>query len=286
MVEKEASAMTSALLTATMKSLKVLQNMQKKQDDLLTVVSNVSEEQKTHLAILKEIRTKPEPEILADIKDIVTHMTASLDTIDLDGLLQDINKHTSDTVQGSEQTVLFNIKHAQKVVSDNITNAGNTVVEKVDQKTSQLSDTLSDMREDMDDTHKKELAELNEIKQSSNLEALRKLINGLQNQQKNMNKLADYIQVLSENVQNGRKDTVLLAQTIQESASRIKSMDFRMATLTGEESDDAKDLDQSLALLEDVSSNSHDDMDMPDLDTVNAANISEINALVNDLDVE
>lgn len=280
----EQDTMISGIFTATLKSLKVLQNMQKKQGDLFDVMSGMSDEQKVHLKILQEIRTKPEPEILGDIKDIVTDMTKSMNEIDLDGIIRNINAHTSTTVQEGEKTVSRNVKQSQKTLSDTANANNEQVIETIKQTSGKVSNTLKNMDTHISEAHEQEINELIEIKKSSNLEALRKLIGGLKNQQENMNKLASYIQVLSENVQSGRKDTLTLASTIQESGARIKSMDFRMAAMTGEETSDVEDLNQSLELLTSISQNGESDIELPDLN--NTSHIDELNELVNDLDVE
>lgn len=280
----------SALLAATTKSLKVLQNVQSKQDSLIDVVSAIAREQKAQGEVLNRVHDKPEPEVLSDIKSLVMDLSKSFATFDLDALERSISASTRQSTEQSELSLISRIDQVKQEVIDHSDKTSRGVVKTIRDTNSSLSDKMETLSTDVSRMHDEEIAELNDIKQSGQIETLRKLIAGLKAQRNNLDKLANYIEILSDNVQKNRKDVTAsvgaLVQSVQDSNARTKSMDLRLSAVTGEETDDSDDLAQSLALLEGlgVSDNPHKPIERaPAMDD---SGIDELNEILNTLNEE
>lgn len=280
----------SALLAATTKSLKVLQNVQSKQDSLIDVVSAIAREQKAQGEVLNRVHDKPEPEVLSDIKSLVMDLSKSFATFDLDALERSISASTRQSTEQSELSLISRIDQVKQEVIDHSDKNSRGVVKTIRDTDSSLSDKMETLSTDVSRMHDEEIAELNDIKQSGQIETLRKLIAGLKAQRNNLDKLANYIEILSDNVQKNRKDVTAsvgaLVQSVQDSNARTKSMDLRLSAVTGEETDDSDDLAQSLALLEGlgVSDNPHKPIERaPAMDD---SGIDELNEILNTLNEE
>lgn len=280
----------SALLAATTKSLKVLQNVQAKQDSLIDVVSAIAREQKAQGEVLNRVHDKPEPEVLSDIKSLVMDLSKSFATFDLDALERSISASTRQSTEQSELSLISRIDQAKQEVIDHSDKTSRGVVKTIRDTDSSLSDKMETLSTDVSRMHDEEIAELNDIKQSGQIETLRKLIAGLTAQRNNLDKLANYIEILSDNVQKNRKDVTAsvgaLVQTVQDSNARTKSMDLRLSAVTGEETDDSDDLAQSLALLEGlgVSDNPHKPIERAP--AMADSGIDELNKILNALNEE
>lgn len=250
-------SISSALLAATTKSVKVLQNIQTKQEAMIEAVNAIAKEQEVQGDTLKAIQTKPEPEILSDIKYIVTDLSKAFSTIDLDALEKAIKSHSRQVAEQSELSLISRIDSVKDdVMAHSDTNTRKTV-EAVKTTDKSLSDKVENLSTTTGQAHDAEMAELEEIKHSGQIETLRKLITGLKAQRQNLDKLADYIEILADNVQKNRRDVsssvLSLVDTVQDSNARTKSMDMRLSAITGEDTDDSEDLEQSLALLQGLS---------------------------------
>lgn len=283
-------SINSALLAATTKSVKVLQNMQTKQETMIDVINTIAREQKTQGDMLKDIQTKPEPEIFSDIKDIVTDLSKAFATIDLVGLEKAINAQTQHVVEQSELSLVSRIDSAKDEVIDHSNKNTHKVVGTVQTTDKSLSDKVDDLNTAVSNAHDAEMVELKDIKHSGQIETLRKLIAGLKAQRNNLDKLADYIEILSENVQKNRKDVsssvYSLVETIQDSNARTKSMDLRLSTITGEDTDDGDDLAQSLELLERFDKQHNNISPIAKVPDVANPELDELNSIVQTLGKE
>lgn len=280
----------SALLAATTKSVKVLQNVQAKQDAMIEVIDTIAREQAAQGDTLKAIHRKPEPEILSDIKDIVTDLSKSFATIDLNGLEKAINTQTQRVVEQSELSLVSRLDSTKEAVINHSNKTTNKVVKSVQDTDKSLSDKVNNLNATVDKAHDAEMVELNDIKQSGQIETLRKLIAGLKAQRSNLDKLANYIEILSNNVQENRKDVsasvYALVDTVQDSNARTKSMDMRLSAITGEETDDGEDLAQSLALLNDMGNRHNQPEPMGSAPKASDTDLDELNEAMKALDEE
>jgi len=280
-------SISSALLAATTKSVKVLQNVQTKQDAMIDVLNTIAREQEAQGDALKAIQSKPEPEILSDIKHIVSDLSKSFSMLDLDGLEKTITTHTRDLVEQSELTLVSRIDNTKDDIMDHSNKNTHKVVGTVQTTDKSLSDKVEALTASVDASHKAEMAELGDIKHSGQIDTLRKLIAGLKAQRNNLDKLADYIEILSKSVQKNRKDVsasvLALVDTVQDSNARTKSMDMRLSAITGEETDDSDDLAESLALLNDLSNRRNQPEPMGSAPKTSDTDLDELNAAMKEL---
>jgi len=283
-------SINSALLAATTKSVKVLQNIQNKQQALIDDVNTIAREQKAQGEMLRRIHDKPEPEILSDIQTIVTGLSKSFATFDLDGLERSINASTRQTAEQSELTLITRIDHVKDTLIDQSNQTTNNVIESIHTTDKSLSDKVDGLRTTASDMHDAEMEELRDIKHSGQIETLRKLITGLKAQRNNLDKLANYIEILSDNVQKNRKDVTTsvasLVDTIQDSSARTKSMDIRLAAITGDDTEDSDDLAQSLALLEGLVKPASRPEPVGKVPTMNHSELDELNEIMSTLNEE
>ena len=201
------STMDSAVLTATIKSMKLLSTMNTRQEEMARDIHTIKNSQQVQVDELKKLNAKSNDDALREITDQLNGIVTKIDNIDLDSL--------SAHLETQLDTVEKNIK------SNSDSNA------------TQMFEAIS------------------ELDKSGNNDTLMKLIDGLRNMQKNVQQLATRVETLSTNVQNGRKDTKQLTETIQESNTRVMSMDIRMAALTSNEANHVDtDIDSTIAFLE------------------------------------
>lgn len=280
----------SALLAATTKSLKVLQNVQAKQDSLIEVVNTIAREQEAQGEVLNRVHDKPEPEVLSEIKNIVTDLSKSFATFDLDALERSISTSTQQSTEQSELSLISRIDKAKEEVIDHSDKASRGVVKTIRDTDSSLSGKMEALSTDVSSMHDEEMEGLKDIKQSGQIETLRKLITGLKAQRNNLDKLANYIEILSDNVQKNREDVTAsvgsLVQSVQDSNARTRSIDLRLSAVTGEVTDDSDDLAQSLALLEglEASDNQHEPIEQAL--SIDDSEIDELNDVINALNEE
>ena len=212
------SAMNSAVLTATIKSMKLLSTMNTRQEEMAKDIHTIKNSQQLQVDELKKLNANSNNDALREITNQLNDIVTKIDNIDLDSL----SEHLEIKLDAVEE----NIK------SDNESNAA------------QIFEAIS------------------ESNKSENTETLMKLIEGLRNMQKNVQQLATRVETLSTNVQNGRKDTKQLTETILESNTRIMSMDIRMAALTSEEDNNLDaDIDSTIAFLEGFGASEFDNED-------------------------
>ena len=212
------SAMNSAVLTATIKSMKLLSAMNTRQEEMAKDIHTIKNSQQLQVDELKKLNANSNNDALREITNQLNDIVTKIDNIDLDSL--------SERLEIKLDAVEENIK------SDNESNAA------------QIFEAIS------------------ESDKSENTETLMKLIEGLRNMQKNVQQLATRVETLSTNVQNGRKDTKQLTETILESNTRIMSMDIRMAALTSEEDNNSDaDIDSTIAFLEGFGASEFDNED-------------------------
>ena len=212
------STMDSAVLTATIKSMKLLSTMNTRQEDMARDIHTIKNSQQVQVDELKKLNAKSNDDALREITDQLNGIVTKIDNIDLDSL--------SAHLETQLDTVEKNIK------SNSDSNA------------TQMFEAIS------------------ESDKSGNSDTLMKLIDGLRNMQKNVQQLATRVETLSTNVQNGRKDTKQLTETIQESNTRVMSMDIRMAALTSNEDNNVDtDIDSTIAFLEGFGASDSDNED-------------------------
>lgn len=220
------STMDSAVLTATIKSLKLLSTMNTRQEKMASDISMIKNSQHAQVDELKKLNAKFNDDELQEITKQLNGVITKIEKMDLDSLSEHLDTH------------LDTIEH-------NITNV--------------LSETNQDIKSDNDLNTTRIVEAISESDKSGNNETLMKLIDGLKNMQRNVQQLATRVETLSTNVQNGRKDTKQLTETIQESNTRIMSMDIRMAALTSNEEDNLDDdMNSTIAFLEGFSSSEYD----------------------------
>lgn len=220
------STMDSAVLTATIKSMKLLSTMNTRQEKMASDISMIKNSQQVQVDELKKLNAKFNDDELQEITKQLNGIITKIEKMDLDSLSEHLDTH------------LDTIEH-------NITNV--------------LSETNQDIKSDNDLNTTRIVEAISESDKSGNNETLMKLIDGLKNMQRNVQQLATRVETLSTNVQNGRKDTKQLTETIQESNTRIMSMDIRMAALTSNEEDNLDDdMNSTIAFLEGFSSSEYD----------------------------
>lgn len=219
--------MDSAVLTATVKSMKLLSTMNTRQEKMASDISKIQNAQQEQVDELKKLNAKFNDD--AELQEITTQLNGiitKIDKIDLSSLSERLNEHL-DTVE------------------HNIANV--------------LSETDQDIKSNNDLNTTRTLEAISNSDKSVNNETLMTLIEGLKNMQRNMQQLATRVETLSTNVQNGRKETKQLTETIQESNTRIMSMDIRMAALTSHEDDNLDDdMSSTIAFLEGFSTSEGD----------------------------
>lgn len=219
--------MDSAVLTATIKSMKLLSTMNTRQEKMASDISKIQNAQQEQVDALKKLNAKFNDD--AELQEITTQLNGiitKIDKIDLSSLSERLNEHL-DTVE------------------HNIANV--------------LSETDRDIKSNNDLNTTRTLEAISNSDKSVNNETLMTLIEGLKNMQRNMQQLATRVETLSTNVQNGRKETKQLTETIQESNTRIMSMDIRMAALTSHEDDNLDDdMSSTIAFLEGFSTSEGD----------------------------
>lgn len=219
--------MDSAVLTATVKSMKLLSTMNTRQEKMASDISKIQNAQQEQVDELKKLNAKFNDD--AELQEITTQLNGiitKIDKIDLSSLSERLNEHL-DTVE------------------HNIANV--------------LSETDQDIKSNNDLNTTRTLEAISNSDKSVNNETLMTLIEGLKNMQRNMQQLATRVETLSTNVQNGRKETKQLTETIQESNTRIMSMDIRMAALTSHEDDNLDDdISSTIAFLEGFSTSEGD----------------------------
>lgn len=220
------STMDSAVLTATIKSMKLLSTMNTRQEQMASDISMIKNSQQVQVDELKKLNAESNDDELREITNQLNGIITKIDKIDLNSLSEHLDTHL-DTVE------------------HNITNV--------------LSETNRDIKSDNDLNATRIFEAISDSDKSGNNETLMKLIDGLKNMQKNVQQLATRVETLSTNVQNGRKDTKQLTETIQESNTRVMSMDIRMAALTSNEDDNLDDdMNSTIAFLEGFGSSEHD----------------------------
>lgn len=216
----------SAVLTATVKSMKLLSTMNTRQEKMASDISIIKNSQQAQVDELKKLNAKFNDDELQEITKQLKGIITKIDEIDLNSLTEHLDVH------------LDTVKH-------HITNV--------------LSETNQGIRSDNDLNTTRILEAISNSDKSVNNETLMKLIDGLKNMQRNVQQLATRVETLSTNVQNGRKDTKQLTETIQESNTRIMSMDIRMAALTANDDDHLDDdMSSTIAFLEGFSSSEDD----------------------------
>ncbi len=212
------STMDSAVLTATIKSMKLLSTMNTRQEEMARDIHTIKNSQQVQVDELKKLNAKSNDDALREITDQLNGIVTKIDNIDLDSL----SAHLETQLDTVEKNIKLNS----------------------DSNATQMLEAIS------------------ESDKSGNNDTLMKLIDGLRNMQKNVQQLATRVETLSTNVQNGRKDTKQLTETIQESNTRVMSMDIRMAALTSNEDNNVDtDIDSTIAFLEGFGASDSDNED-------------------------
>lgn len=232
-MHEDDNAINSAILTATITSLKLLKTIRQRQEAAIKATANqttklgqnqtamtenlhaLQKTQDQNLVMVQKILELPKPEEFAEIKASLAQLTQTLQTFDLKALRSQLQTD----IQRSQSVQLAS----------------------ADKQTQQVLSAVADSNK------------------ADNVATIKQLIMGLTHMQKNIMELANRVLALSSNVNNVRSDSAKLSSTIMESNARIRSMDLRMAALTktGMEADSApKEYDNALQLLESVSGES------------------------------
>lgn len=210
--------MDSAVLTATIKSLKLLDTMNKRQETMAKEIGNIKLSQQSQTSELEALIAKSNNDELNEITERLTNISNAVAKIDLNSLQNKIETH--------------------------VTNETDSVM-------SLVTNTVEQHEINSVERHESVLTSIEKSNKSENIETIMKLIDGLKNIQKNILQLATRVETLSLNVNNGREDTLSLAETIRESNTRVMSMDMRMASLTAEEgATETDDIESTIAFLE------------------------------------
>lgn len=210
--------MDSAVLTATIKSLKLLDTMNKRQETMAKEIGNIKLSQQSQTSELEALIAKSNNDELNEITERLTNISNAVAKIDLNSLQNKIETH---------------------------------VTNKTDSVMSLVTNTVEQHEINSVERHESVLTSIEKSNKSENIETIMKLIDGLKNIQKNILQLATRVETLSLNVNNGREDTLSLAETIRESNTRVMSMDMRMASLTAEEgATETDDIESTIAFLE------------------------------------
>lgn len=239
------SAMNSAVLTATIKSMKLLSTMNTRQEEMAKDIHTIKNSQQVQVEELKKLNAKSNNDALREITNQLNDIVKKIDNIDLDSL----SEHLEIQLDAVEKNIKSNNESNANEISTKIDNID------LDSLSERLEIKLDAVEENIKSDNESNAAQIfeaiSESDKSENTETLMKLIEGLRNMQKNVQQLATRVETLSTNVQNGRKDTKQLTETILESNTRIMSMDLRMAALTSEEDDNLDaDIDSTIAFLE------------------------------------
>lgn len=220
----ESETMNSAILTATIKSLKLLTSIKDVQSQLLDDVNKIKKQQLEDHQKVEElnqtVNALPSSDDIHALNEVLSEIDKQVQTVNQDAIIQSIN-----------DTVASKFNESSKIITDS-----------VDELTASAAKSDETILEAITNSDK-----------STSLETIMKLITGLKNVHNNVVTVANRMETLASNVNGVRGDTVALTDTIRDSNSRIKSMDLRMAAFV-EPSDggDMSDINSALALLETV----------------------------------
>lgn len=176
----------SAVLTAMIKSLKVLQSIQTSQDNLVQSVSDLKKGQSEARPYINKISTLPEQDDFQKLSNLVMRTHEKISGIN------------------NEITILSEL---------------------IETRMHDMNENVHSLIVSTEESLSKDIASSNS---AENLKTIKRLVDGLQNMQQNMNEVAKRIETLSSNVNGVRDDTRILSSSIIDSNSRVKSMDMRM----------------------------------------------------------
>lgn len=236
----EKDTISSAVLTATIKSLNTLIAMQREQNKIIAVVNGISEAQAASQAHLERIDKLVTTDEFIALDSKVDTLNANVDQLDLvastDKIIESVNT--------SKDTVITDI--TASIVE------GNTELRnQLDEGHNESMHTLTSLKAELLDA-------INGSNSVKHLEAMKRLIDGLKNMHENELELARRIETLSNNVTGSRNDTKMLSSTVIDSNARVASMDMRMAAFISLKDTNTTDveldnLDNTVAFLESLS---------------------------------
>lgn len=269
----EETGMESAVLTATISSLKLLKKIRDRQEAIAdeqtkrtNEVLTLQQEAKSVLEELKGGQAKN-----AEALQRILNLPKPQEFDEIKTALADIQ----DTVKA------FNLDELLASVGEKVAAGGEDVKSSIQSATDKLSAQADKNRKDV-------LSEVVESNKAENVETIKQLIDGLVNMQTNIMELAKRVNTLSGNVNAVRQDAKALNGTIVENNSRIRSMDLRMALLVTQNdtdemttSNDAVELLKSLPNGGDNEASNADDMTSKGGDTV-----AELRALTQSIEDE
>lgn len=269
----EETGMESAVLTATISSLKLLKKIRERQEaiageqtkrtnevlalqqEVKSALEELKGGQAQNAEALQRILDLPKPQEFDEIKTALADIQNTINAFNLDDLLAS--------------------------VGEKVTAGNEDVKSSVQSATDKLSAQADKNRNDV-------LSEVVESNKAENVETIRQLIDGLVNMQTNIMELAKRVNTLSGNVNAVRQDAKALNGTIVENNSRIRSMDLRMALLTTQNdtdelttSNDAVELLQSLPNGGDNQAN-----DAGDTTSKGSNTVAELRALTQSIEDE
>lgn len=269
----EETGMESAVLTATISSLKLLKKIRERQEaiageqtkrtnevlalqqEVKSALEELKGGQAQNAEALQRILDLPKPQEFDEIKTALADIQNTINAFNLDDLLAS--------------------------VGEKVTAGNEDVKSSVQSATDKLLAQADKNRNDV-------LSEVVESNKAENVETIRQLIDGLVNMQTNIMELAKRVNTLSGNVNAVRQDAKALNGTIVENNSRIRSMDLRMALLTTQNdtdelttSNDAVELLQSLPNGGDNQAN-----DAGDTTSKGSNTVAELRALTQSIEDE
>ena len=117
-----------------------------------------------------------------------------------------------------------------------------------------ISDSVGTIVKEGSEAEDKIIKAIDETDSSTNLEIIKKLVQGMTQVHKNMVTLSNHMTDVNNSMQAVHKDSETLSDIMARSNSRIQSMDMRMAAfLNVADEDNADNVDDALNLLENLS---------------------------------
>ena len=117
-----------------------------------------------------------------------------------------------------------------------------------------ISDSVGTIVKEGSEAEDKIIKAIDETDSSTNLEIIKKLVQGMTQVHKNMVTLSNHMTDVNNSMQAVHKDSETLSDIMARSNSRIQSMDMRMAAfLNVADEDHADNVDDALKLLENLS---------------------------------
>lgn len=262
----EETGMESAVLTATISSLKLLKKIRERQE---AIAGEQTKRTNEALTLQQEVKS-----VLEELKGGQTQNAEALQRI-LDLPKPQEFDEIKTTLAGIQDTVkAFNLDDLLASVGEKVTAGNEDVKSSIQSATDKLSAQADKNQKDV-------LSEVDESNKAENVETIKQLIAGLVNMQTNIMELAKRVSTLSGNVNGVRQDAKTLNGTIVENNSRIRSMDLRMALLANQnDTDELATSNEAVELLKSLPNGDNNEANNTDDTTSKGGNmVAELRAL-------